>query len=371
MRRAAATAALLLLVAAGSRAETLVSDGRYAMGTILEITLAAPDEAAGRALLEALFDEASRLERVMTLFDGASDLSRLNRAAGGGPIRVDPDLASLLARSIDFAARTHGAFDVTVGPLVALWQDAAARGAPPEAAALATARAHVGADALRVVPPDRAAITRAGTSVDLGGVAKGYALDRLAERVRSAGVASALLSFGQSSLWALGAPPGEPGWRLLVRRPEGGFAGVATLRDRAVSVSGSLGQSTEIGGRRYGHVIDPRSGEPLIQPLEAVVLAPDAALAEALSKALLVLGAEDGTALLAAEPGCEGMLVDAAGGVHTTAGWQSATRFERTAPHESRSRERAAGSLRARGPGSEPSTSPRAGTSEARRDDAP
>lgn len=318
---------LVLALASGAHAGELVNDGRYAMGTILEITLDVPDPAAGRALLDALYVEVARLERAMTLFDDTSDLSRLNRNAGRGPQPVDPDLARLLALSADYAKRTEGAFDVTVGPLVALWKEAATRGRVPDAEALAAARARVGSDSIRVPAPDRAELVRKGAAVDLGGVAKGYALDRLAERVRAAGVTSALLSFGQSSTWAIGAPAGESGWRLLVRRPDGGFAGIATLRDRAVSVSGSLGQSSEIEGRRFGHVIDPRTGEPLIRPLEAMVLCPTAALAEAASKALLVLGEKRGIGLLG-ELGCEGLLIGAGGRPHATPGWDAATAFE-------------------------------------------
>jgi thiamine biosynthesis lipoprotein len=325
--RALSAAALCAALAAPARAEVVVSDGRYAMGTILEITLAAPDAAAGRALLDESYAIAARLEASMTLYDEKSDLVRLNRAAGSGLQTVDPELARLLAESLELGRRTRGAFDVTVGPLVELWKAAAARGRRPSDSDLAATRALVGPAVLRVVLPDRAEIAPAGAAVDLGGVAKGFALDRIAERLRRAGVASALLSFGQSSLWAIGAPPGEAGWRLLVRRPDGGFAGVATLRDRAVSVSGSLGQWTEIEGRRYGHVLDPRSGEPLIRPLEAIVLAPTATLGEAASKALLVLGAEEGVPLLAVL-GCEGLLVDAAGKRYETAGWQAASHFE-------------------------------------------
>jgi len=328
IRSALAIAAVLAATAAHGE---VVSDGRYAMGTILEITLDAPDAARGRALLDSLYAEVARLERAMTLFDETSDLARLNRSAGGGPQPVDPDLARLLARSVELSRRTAGAFDVTVGPLVALWKDAAARGRVPDAATLAATRARVGADAIRVPAPDRAEITRPGASVDLGGVAKGYALDRIAAQARSAGVTSALLSFGQSSLWAIGAPADADGWRLLVRRPDGGFAGVATLRDRPVSVSGSLGQFTEIEGRRYGHVLDPRSGEPLVRPLEAIVLCADATTAEAASKALLVLGEREGVALLGTL-GCDGLLVDGQGGRHPTPGWAAATRFETEEP---------------------------------------
>jgi FAD:protein FMN transferase len=305
-----------------------VSDGRYVMGTLLAITLEAADRERGRALLERLYGTAQQLDQTLTLYDPASALSRFNAQAGAGPQPVDPELALVLAQSIEFARRTRGTFDVSVGPLVALWHAAAERGAAPTRAELAQTRARVGSDGLRVLSATSAEIVRPGAAVDLGGVAKGYALDRMLEPLRAAGVASALLDFGESSFWALGAPPGQDGWRLLVRRPDVGYAGVATLRDRAVSVSESLGQSLEIGGRRYGHVIDPRSGRPLERAALAMVLAPTAAEAEALSKALLLLGERAGLALLESEPGCEGLLVEAGGRRAATRGWQAATRFE-------------------------------------------
>ncbi|RIK98382.1 MAG: FAD:protein FMN transferase, partial [Proteobacteria bacterium] len=140
MRALALAAGALVAVAGAARSEALVSDGRYAMGTILEITLAARDDAAGRALLDELYAIAADLERAMTLFDDASDLARLNRAAGRGPVQVDPELVRLLALSAELAPRTEGAFDVTVGPLVALWKDAAQRGRAPSREALAAAR---------------------------------------------------------------------------------------------------------------------------------------------------------------------------------------------------------------------------------------
>jgi thiamine biosynthesis lipoprotein len=228
---------------------------------------------------------------------------------------------------VDLARLTRGSFDVTVGPLVALWTRAGERDALPSAAELARARERVGSDRIEVRADGRVALA-AGSSVNLGGVAKGFALDRVRPLLRDHGVEAALLNFGQSSTWAVGAPPDGPGWRLLARAPDGGFAGVLTLRDRALSVSGSLGQWTEIEGRRYGHVLDPRSGRPLVRRREALVVAPSATLAEALSKALLVLGEAEGVALVAAQPDCEGLLLDANGGRFATPGWERATRFE-------------------------------------------
>lgn len=308
---------------------TLVSDGRYAMGTVLEITVVAAEPASGRAAIDRAFAEAARLEPLLSNWDPDGALARFDAAAGRGPQQVDPELARVLAASLALTRRTHGAFDVTVGPWVQLWRMAAERGRLPSAAQRAHARALVGAEGLRVdVEAGTAELVRAGASVELGGIAKGWALDRMAAILREAGVGAALLSFGQSSLWAIGAPPGGPGWRLLVRDPAGGYAGTMTLHDRAVSVSASLGQSIEIDGRRYGHVLDPRSGEPLVRAAQAVVLAPDATAAEAFSKALLVLEPGEGVALLEAEPGCEALLLLDDGRRWETSGWQAASGFE-------------------------------------------
>ena len=306
----------------------LASDGRYAMGTVLEITLAAPRDAESAARLDALFAAVEALEAKVSNWRPESDVSRVNAAAGGAPVAVDPAVADLLARCVDATRTTRGTFDVTVGPLVQLWREAGRRGAPPSESELADARTRVGSGLLRVDPEHaRVGLARPGMSIDVGGVAKGLALDVAAERLPPG--APALLSFGQSSLRAVGAPPGAAGWRILLRRPDEGFAGILTLRDQALSVSGSLGQWTEIGGRRYGHVIDPRSGLPLERRLEAAVLAPDATQAEFLSKALLLLGEGEGIALLESLPGVEGWLADDTGREWTTRGFERAVAFER------------------------------------------
>jgi len=299
------------------------------MGTVLELTLLGHDAAAlHRARADALA-LVERLEGLFSTWRPGSDVSRLNAAAGGAALAVDPEVAALLSRSVELARATGGSFDVTVGPLVALWADAAARNALPLPDALAAARARVGPDRLVVEQGSaggRVALA-SGSAIDLGGVAKGYALDRVREEL-GLGVEAALLSFGQSSTWAVGRPPDAEGWRLLARGPDGGFAGVLTLRDRALSVSGSLGQWSEIAGRRYGHVLDPRSGRPLTRRREALVVANDATAAEALSKAVLVLGPVDGIALVEEWPEAEALLLDGDGRAWRTRGWDAATRFE-------------------------------------------
>ena len=348
MRRAAAgAAALALLACAGAappaRPPAVASDGRPAMGTVLEISLVGPDAPALRAAMEPLFAEAARLDALLTTWDAASELSGLNAAAGRGPRRVSPELSELLARSLALSALTRGAFDVTVGPLVSLWSEAGARGEPPSREALAEARSRVGPASLRVLGDGRVELAE-GADLTLSGVAKGYSLDRMLPLWRAAGSPPALLSFGQSSAWALGAPPGAAGWRLLARGPGGDYVGILTLRDRALSVSASFGSSAVVGGRRVGHVLDPRSGEPLGEDSLALVVAPDATLAEALSKAVLVLGPREGLAVAAAQPGCEALWVGAGGDTARTPGWDAGVAWQALLPGpvEPRSRRRAA-----------------------------
>lgn len=311
-----------------------LSDGHYAMGTLFELTLHGRDVKTLVALRDALFADAEALDAILSRYRPDSDVSSVNAAAGGAPVAVDAETAELLRRSIDYGALTRGSFDITVGPLVALWIEAAERDRRPSKERLARRAARVDARRIRVGEDDRVALD-AGMSIDLGGIAKGFALDRMRPRLQSAGVTSALLSFGQSSAWAIGAPPGLEGWRLLARAPDGGFAGILTLRDDALSVSGSLGQWTEIEGRRYGHVLDPRTGEPLVRRREALVVTPDATRAEALSKALLVLGEGAGIALIESIPDCEALLLDAGGSAWETSGWKLRTAYEPVADSRS------------------------------------
>jgi thiamine biosynthesis lipoprotein len=211
--------------------------------------------------------------------------------------------------------------------LVRLWTEAGRSDTLPTPEALAAARGRVGASGI-VVDGGRAGLARAGMSLDLGGLAKGWALDRAGEILRRRGVTRALLSFGQSSLLALGHPPAGEGWRVLVRDPRGDYAGVVSLRDLRLSVSGSFGASSVIQGRRFGHVLDPRSGWPLTRAAQAVVLAPNGALAEALGKALLVLKPEESLALLASLEGVEGLLIGEGGDLARSGGFDAATSWQ-------------------------------------------
>jgi len=315
---------LALLLPLASGAETL-RDGRYQMGTVLEITLEAADPARGRQVLEDCYALGARLEHIFTTYDAASPTSRMNVRAGT-PFAAPPELVRLLRDARRFGVLTHGAFDVSVGPLIRLWRGAAQRDRWPTPGEIAAARARVGVERIRIGANGSVTLDP-GMAVNFGGLAKGWALDRMGELLRERDIQRALLDFGGSSLLALGAPEGEPGWRILVGA-DGGPIGVVTLRDQSLSVSASLGQASEVAGHRLGHVIDPQSGLPIEEARQAVVSAPDGARAEALSTALLVLPIKDGLARVEEQAGVEAWVQRAGQAPLQSGGFLRATSFE-------------------------------------------
>jgi len=253
------------------------------MGTVLEITLVARSEAHARVLIERCFAETERLEMIFTTWREDGELARLNAKAGQGPQPASPELVRILLEAQRFTRETHGSFDVTIGPLVQLWRDAGERGVLPREDEIANVRVRVGAARMQIDEQHGRIALAVGMSADLGGFAKGWALDRLAELLRGAGTERALLNFGGSSLAALGTPLDAARWRVrnrdeLLELPAGAN----------VSISESFGQLVELGGQRLGHIIDPSTGWPIRREVRAVTRAATAALAEVGSKLFVI-----------------------------------------------------------------------------------
>lgn len=289
------------------------------LGTVLEVTLVGPDRQRLRALAHELHRRAAELEGILSNWDPESEISRLNRRAGRGPVPVSEPLYDLLARALRLNRETAGAFDVTVGPLVDLWREAARRGSPPTPREVAAARARVGPGRIRLLSGSRVRLAP-GTRIELGGVAKGFAVDRLSERLAREPLVGALLNLGGSSLRAVGdAPEGGP-WRLLLAGPEAEPVGVLAIRDRFVSISSSRGEVLQVGDVRVGHILDPRSGHPVPGARVAVVAAPTGTAAEAWSKALLVLPPQEGLDRMAARAGFGALVFDAGRHLRRTPG---------------------------------------------------
>jgi thiamine biosynthesis lipoprotein len=260
------------LVSAASAATQV----HYVMGTFLRVVV---DGEATSATFDGCFAAARALDRTFSRYDPASELVRLN-ASGGGP--ASPIFRDVLGRAMRLGRVTDGAFDVSVGAATAIWRTTGV----PGRRSLAAARRTVG----RVAIEDDRVVLGSGTQLDFDGFAKGIAVDACVAALRAAGVTRALVSFGESSVYGLGAPHGAAAWQLRVRGPEPAvLVARLSLRDRAAALSAVFGGAGRVPGVP-GHVIDPRTARPLADDVVSVVVAPSAADAEAHAKAVLVRG---------------------------------------------------------------------------------
>lgn len=263
---------------------------RHVMGTLLDITLYHHDAKEARKLLDSAFSLAQRLDDLLSNYKSQSEVERLNQRAGAGKVKVSPELYDFLALSKELWKKTDGAFDVTVGPLMQLWKEAERKTTPPTPHALRGVVRLAGTHHLILYGNSEVELTQKGMTIDTGGIGKGYAVDQIAVLLKQTGVSSALINFGQSSIYAMGSPPHAHTWRLLLEFPGQSPVGILELKDQALSASDAQGRFFEIAGRRYGHLIDPREGTPTTERAQAVVLARSAADAEALSKYVILRG---------------------------------------------------------------------------------
>ena len=278
--------------------DELIRAGRPAMACLFEIFLSTRDRSRIMTVHRAL-DLIQELEGQMTVFRDDSEINRLNRCALDRPVPAETGLFQLLSLGAKIYRETGGAFDLTAGPLWKVWGFSRRRGTLPDPDEVEKARSRVGS---RFLELDESAGTvrfrRRGLELNLGAIGKGYALDRAGRLLQQEGMSRALLHAGYSSILALGEGPGKgssSGWKISIRDPLGRNGPLATvqLRNRALSTSGVGQQFFTVGNRRYGHVLDPRTGHPVETNLAATALAPSAAEADALATAFLVMDLED------------------------------------------------------------------------------
>lgn len=299
-RMAALAAAALPRVPSDFEAvpDELIRAGRPAMACLFEIFLPTRDRSRIMTVHRAL-DLIQELEGQMTVFRDDSEVALLNRRAFEHPVAAESGLFELLRLGARISRETGGAFDMTAGPLWKVWGFARRRGAVPEPKAVEKARSRVGSCFLELDPSaGTVRFRRRGLELNLGAIGKGYALDRAGRLLKREGLGSALLHAGHSSILALGEGPEKEspsGWKVSIRDPLARNGPLATvqLRNRALSTSGVGEQFFQAGDRRYGHVLDPRTGHPVEKNLAATALAPSAAEADALSTAFLVMDLED------------------------------------------------------------------------------
>ena len=274
---------------------SLIRVSRRAMATTFEVALpfGTPDALAAA---EDALDVIDAVEDQLTVYRDSSEVARLNADAFARSVPVAANLFDLLTQCAEWTRDTAGGFDIAVGALVASWASHKREGRVPPPTDLATARANSGMRHVMLDAQTRSVKYRfSQLSLNFGSVGKGYALDLAAEVLRNRwGVGSALLHGGGSSVRALGTPPGHSrGWPVAVTHPSGsGTLGTVYLKDQGMGTSAATFQFFEVAGRRYGHVIDPRTGSPAAGTDSASVVAPTAAQADALSTAFFVQGAD-------------------------------------------------------------------------------
>lgn len=266
------------------------------MGTEFRILLYIDGAERAQVAARAAFDRIHALDAAMSDYIESSELSRLSASAGSGEWRpVSDDLWRVLSLAQYFSEASSGAFDITVGPAVELWRRARRQSEPPKPERIENALASVGWRKLRLDASARAALLEvAGMKLDLGGIAKGYALDQALEALAQHGVESALVDDG-GGVAVSGAPPGTSGWRIRVDPFENGSAAVEIeLAHASIATSGDASRALEFEGRRYSHVVDPRTALALTSRVAASVVAADGTTADALATALCVLGPSAG-----------------------------------------------------------------------------
>ena len=289
------------------------------MGTAIRVELWADDEREAQSAITAVMDEMHRIDHAMSPHKPASELSRINRDAAREAVPLSAEMYRLIERAIEFSRFSDGAFDITFASVGNLYDYRA--GTAPTAEQLERGRAAIGWQHLILEPKSRTLrFAREGMRIDLGGFAKGHAVDNAAAILARRGIAHAVVSAGGDSR-VIGDRRGRP-WSIAIRDPRrpGEVAAVLPLADVAISTSGDYERYFERDGVRFHHLIDPRSGRSPAAVHSVTILAPDGLTAEAMSKTVFVLGVDAGLRLVEGRPGVDAVVIDADGRLHFSSG---------------------------------------------------
>jgi thiamine biosynthesis lipoprotein len=304
--QALSVAFYFLLASTTLPAETLslVHRQRYSMGTMFDIIVYHASRPEAERAIEKAMEEIVRLDQVLSHYKADSNLSKLNREGGSRFVVVEPSLYEVIQESISFSRHSGGAFDVTIAPLLRTWKNADAEGRSPTADEISEARRCVGYEKIETIAPDRIRFGSDCVALDLGGIGKGYAVDRAIATLKSEGIRHALVNAGGSSITAFGAPPGTKGWQVTV-----GARKVLLLRDSSLSTS-----------QQSGDILDPRTGSPAHTTMAVSVMTRSGTAADALSTTLVIVPIAEGMKLLGRFPDASAFWISAGGDVQAAYG---------------------------------------------------
>ena len=288
---------------------------QVSMGTTVEITLMGSDEEeTGKAALRA-FQEIKRIEQLMSPKIASGDVFRINQSAGTGWVKVSPETMEVIHKAKEISALSEGAFDITVGPLTQIWRTAREKGIPPSSEEVKRLLELVNFREIGIAPEGKIFLKKKGMSIDLGGIAKGYAVDRAFEILQSLGHKNFIVNAG-GDLRVGGTRLNQP-WTIGIQHPRDSQKIMAKvpLSDSALATSGDYEKFFIHQGKRYSHIFNPRDGFPADTCQSVSVLHKDCMTADALATAVFVLGPEKGYALCRKLDGVNCLLVDQEGKV--------------------------------------------------------
>ena len=289
-------ACALLLWVAGVRAaapvpQTLYTTEHEAMAATWTLYLYAPTPQAAAQASDAVFDEVDRIEQLLSNYRSTSELSRINQLAATETVTTDPETFRFLTEAQHWSSASDGAFDLTVGALMKGWGFFRKSGTVPTAEQFQTLRAQTGWQKLQLDPGTRGVrFLSAGVELDPGGIGKGFAVDAALKILRDAGVQRAMVSAGSSTLGALDAPPGTPGWPVHLHDPwnPGRHISTVFLHNGTLSTANCAEKNFTLSGHRYCHIMDPRTLRPVEGKLQVTILDPSGTASDALSNVLFV-----------------------------------------------------------------------------------
>jgi len=320
MKRYGSMVFALFTLVSGCTEHRTVQKTETIMGTQVSITVVARDRDQGEAAIEAGMAEVRRLDDMMSLYKDDSEITRVNLAAGRMPVKVSPEMIEAVEQASEISRRSGGVFDVTIGPLVVLWQMRLKEGKTPSEEEIGKVRRLVN---FRNIFINKKASTiflkREGMIMDLGGM-KGYIADQVADLFKRRGVRNALIALA-GDIWALGHREDGNPWRIGVQHPreKDRTLAVLELSDRYVCTSGDYERFVIKEKKRYHHIIDPRTGKPSTGVISVTLVGERGTLIDPLAKVPFILGVEKGLNLVR-EYGAEAIIVDDQGKVTSTPG---------------------------------------------------
>ncbi len=341
---------LAFLCACTSQKEKIYRKSRILMDTLVTITVVSNSEASAEKAIDAAFSEIEKLEKLSNFFSSGSEVSRINRNAGISVVKVSPDISDVLEKALLVSEKTGGAFDVTMGPVITLY-DFYKKIKPEQG----TIKKNLSLVNYRKLIIDRnkytAYLKKKGMLIDLGGISKGYAADKAVETLKRNGISSGLVSVA-GDIKAFGLKPDKRPWKIGIRNPrippdpplsplaKGGLRGVkgrvpddimATieLKDMAISTSGDYERCFILDGKRYHHLLSPKTGYPAEECRSVSIITKEGVFTDAFATGVFILGPEKGMKVLE-KMGFDGVIVASQGKVFTTPGLRGKIEFKKT-----------------------------------------